>query len=130
MLGTLISENYKIALFIVIALSIIAALIFIKLRNWYGMEYKHSIVIMLIIAAILYLISDGSVPFIYLATLQVGGLSFVSDLVFLPHLIGRRVKAEYTQEALLHPLYTYASVFIYFMLLKTDDKHILYTIFS
>ncbi|MBS5079919.1 MAG: hypothetical protein KH031_07170 [Clostridiales bacterium] len=130
MLGTLISENYKIALFIVITLSIIAALIFIKLRNWYGMEYKHSCVIMLIIAAILYLISDESEPFVYLATLQVGVLSCVSDIVFVPHLIGRRIKNEYAKEAILHAVYTYAAIFIYFMLLKADDKHILYTIFS
>lgn len=130
MIGSLISKYYEIALLIVVVLSIIAALIYIKLRNWYGMEYKHSFVIMLIIAAILYLISDGSVPFIYLATLQVGALSFVSDIVFLPHLIGRHVKAEYTREAILHHIYLYVGLLSYFALLNADDKHMLYTIFS
>lgn len=131
MLRRLISEFYVFVLLIVAIVDvIIAALAFTKLRKWCNLEYNHCCVVILIIAAILYLISDGSETFIFYATFQVFTLRFVSDIIFIPHLVKRRVEPKYTKEAILHFIYTLALFIIYFMLLKADDKHILYMIFS
>ena len=127
MIGKLITENNEfliISILIIVIVNVIAALTFIKLRNYYKMKYKHCNLVILIIAAILYLISDGSNLFIFWAGFFVFVLRYVSDTIFVPHLVKRRVNPEYTKEAILHFIYTFAAFLIYIMLL-VDNKHIL-----
>lgn len=130
MIWKIISAGPEIILFIIAVTSAIGTFAFIKLRNWCDMEYKHSCAVNAVIAIILYLISDGSEQFILYAWLQVLVLQTVSDIIFVPHLIGRRVDPEYKIDAISHRALSCFFILIYFMLLNADDKHIFYTIFS
>lgn len=130
MIWKLISTNFETMLFIVAAVSVIGAFVFVKLRNWCDMGYKQCCIVNAVIAIILYLISDGSDQFILYAGLQILVLQTVADFIFIPHLMGRRVDPEDTSDAISHQTITYGIIFIYFILLNADDKHMFYTIFS
>lgn len=130
MIWKLISTNFETMLLITIIVCVIAAITYVKLRNWCDMKHKHCCAVNLVIAIILYLISDGSDQFILYATLQVLTLQLVADFIFIPHLMGRRVDPEYTTDAISHQIWMYGIFFLYYTLLNADDKHIFYTIFS